>query len=273
MLQQADDFREESQALFDLLADLDSGSFTCTTAFKDWTVNDVIRHLHVWNVAADLSLTDESEFARLLDQVSVADGLREFELNWLGGMVGTELLETWRDFFIGMSERFVSADPKRRVKWAGPDMSVRSSITARLMETWAHGQEVYDALGVVRTNTDRIKNIAVLGINTYGWTYQCRGLTPPENPPFVRLTAPSGEIWTWNEEDDGNCIAGSAEGFCQTVTQVRNVADTDLVTVGDVATQWMSMAQCFAGPPETPPPPGSRIVTKPRSDSPLHARP
>ena len=85
MLQQADDFREESQALFDLLADLDSDSFTRATQFKDWTVNDVIRHLHVWNVAADLSLTDESEFARFLEQVSVADGLREFEPNWLGG--------------------------------------------------------------------------------------------------------------------------------------------------------------------------------------------
>ena len=258
MLQQADDFREESLALYDLLADLDADSFACATQFKDWTIDDVIGHLHVWNIAADLSLTDESALTDFLGQVGAANGLREFEPNWLGGLAGPDLLETWRSFFIEMSERFGSADPKRRLKWAGPDMSVRSSITARLMETWAHGQEVYDSLGVVRTNTDRIKNIAVLGINTYGWTYQCRGLTPPEDKPFVRLTAPSGEVWTWHDEDDQNYIAGSAEGFCQTVTQVRNIADTDLIVVGDVASEWMSMAQCFAGPPETPPSPGSR---------------
>ena len=48
----------------------------------------------------------------------------------------------------------------------GSDMSVRSSISARHMETWAHAQELYDSLGVKRVNHDRIKNIVVIGNNT-----------------------------------------------------------------------------------------------------------
>jgi uncharacterized protein (TIGR03084 family) len=142
----------------------------------------------------------------------------------------------------------------------GPDMSVRSSITARLMETWAHGQEIYDALGIVRRNADRIRNIVVLGVNTYDWTFKVRGETPPAPKPHLRLRAPSGAVWTWNEPSETDLIEGAAEEFCQVVTQVRNVADTRLAIRGASARAWMETAQCFAGPSETPPPPGTRAT-------------
>jgi len=137
-------------------------------------------------------------------------------------------------------------------------MSVRSSITARLMETWAHGQEIYDLLGVERIDGDRIKNIAVLGVNTFGWTFINRGLEVPSPVPQVRLTSPSGQNWVWNEATADELVEGSATEFCQVVTQVRNVADTRLRVTGEVASRWMSIAQCFAGPPEDPPAPGAR---------------
>ncbi len=259
MLQQAIDFRDESHALYDLLEPQADGVYSQATQFKDWTVDDVLGHLHTWNVAADLSLTDEDAFADFLEQVS-QQGMRAFEAALLDGLRGRDRLEHWREFYLQMAQHFADADPRQRLRWAGPDMSVRSSISARLMETWAHGQEVYDKLGVVRVNADRIQNIAVLGINTFGWTYQCRELTPPEDKPHVRLSAPSGATWAWNEPCENNLIEGSAEEFCQVVTQVRNIADTTLHVVGEVATQWMSMAQCFAGPPATPPVPGSRTT-------------
>jgi uncharacterized protein (TIGR03084 family) len=142
-------------------------------------------------------------------------------------------------------------------------MSARSSISARLMETWAHGQEVYDHLGVVRVDADRIKSIAVLGTNTFGWTYATRGETPAGPMPYVCLTAPSGEIWEFGEPSTEEMVEGSASEFCQVVTQVRNIADTQIRVVGPVATDWMSKAQCFAGAPETPPAPGTRF-TKPK---------
>jgi uncharacterized protein (TIGR03084 family) len=170
------------------------------------------------------------------------------------------LLKRWREFYQEMTDRFVVADPKQRVKWVGPDMSVRSSITARLMETWAHGQAVYDLLGHVRNEADRIQNIAVLGVNTFGWTFTNRGVAVPTDPPYIRLTAPSGAIWEWNPPaQQENCIEGKAVEFCQVVTQVRNLADTTLQVSGETATSWMSIAQCFAGPPENPPASGKRF--------------
>lgn len=264
-MQQADDFLLESEALHGLLKDLEAVAFDRATAFKGWTLNNVIRHLHVWNLAAELSLTDEAGFDALFAQVgeSVSGGLREFEESYLDGLSGQALLSTWRQGYQSVAAQFRVADPSRRVKWAGPGMSARSSITARLMETWAHGQEVYDEFGRVRKNADRIKNIVVLGNNTYGWTYSVRGEVPPTPVPHLVLTAPSGETWALNEPSETERIEGLAEEFCQVVTQVRNIADTDLKVVGRVAADWMSKAQCFAGPPETPPAPGERHIRSP----------
>lgn len=267
MIQQAIDFREESEALYRLLEPIPDEDFGLVTQFKNWTINDVLTHLHIWNWAADLTLRDPAGFEGFLRQVaaSVAKGsLRAFENEWIQGLKNRELLETWHSFCLTMSDHYAAADPKARVKWAGPDMTVRSKITARLMETWAHGQEVYDVLGVERVNQDRIWNIAMLGVKTFGWTFACRGLEVPGKPPYVRLTAPSGAIWEWNEPSEENRIEGSATEFCQVVTQVRNVADTKLRVKGEVAARWMSMAQCFAGPPENPPAPGTRFTQRPR---------
>ena len=262
MFTQPGDFKDESDALHGLLKDLSDEDFDRPTQFKKWTVNDVVSHLHAWNVAADLSLRDPDAFesfkVRLIADITGGRPIGEAEKVLLDEKRGRARLDQWHDYYGAMAERFAAADPKRRVAWAGPDMSVRSSITARLMETWAHGQELYDLLGVERVDTDRIKNIAVLGVNTFGWTFVNRSLDVPDKAPYVRLTAPSGAIWEWNDPDAADYVRGDATEFCQVVTQVRALGDTRLEVAGDTAGRWMAIAQCFAGPPEDPPAPGTR---------------
>lgn len=258
----ARDFREESEALHSLVAPLDEEALDRPTAFKGWTIAMVIRHLHIWNLAAGMSLRGDGSFeayyAKLAEHLAAGGKMTGFEAEWLDGLTGPRLVEAWRDGFAATAEAFARADPSARVKWAGPDMSVRSSLTARLMETWAHGQEVHDELGVIRQNADRIRNIVVLGNNTHGWTYKVRGEEPPKPRPHLRLSAPSGEIWTYNDPSETELIEGPAEDFCQVVTQTRNIADTRLKVIGPNAADWMSKAQCFAGAAEPPPPPGTR---------------
>lgn len=261
-MQQAVDFKEESDVLYSVLETRTEADFDRPTQFKQWTVNDVLVHLHFWNKAADQSLNDPDGFAELfgkLGQSLTSGTLRGFE-NGVVAERGHALLALWRDFYQDMADRWVELDPKVRVKWAGPEMSVRSSATARQMETWAHGQEVFDLFGQKRTEHDRVRNIVILGVNTYAWGFKVRGMTPPDPMPFVDLKAPSGAIWTFGEES-ADRITGSAVGFAQIVTQTRNVADTDITTRGEAAELWMNYAQCFAGPPETPPAPGERRLT------------
>ncbi|MEL7136684.1 MAG: TIGR03084 family metal-binding protein [Pseudomonadota bacterium] len=259
-MQQAEDFRAESKALFVLLDQADATRFGEPTLFKDWTINAVLQHLHFWNEMAGLQLTNEAELTRRLgDVMRHENGMRGFERAHFNEMRGRELLESWHEDVDRTADLYADADPKARLKWAGPDMSARSSITARLMETWAHGQEVYDHLGVERENADRIQNTVVLGVNTFGWTYKTRNETPPGPMPYLELKAPSGTVWTYGDESETDRITGPADEFCQVVTQTRNVADTELSVIGATAQDWMSKAQCFAGPPETPPAPGARF--------------
>lgn len=263
MLKQALDFRDESEALFALLDRLDETDFAKATQFKRWTINDIVAHLHMGNYAADLSLRSAEEFAAFVRRLAELGRNASRNLDathaWLGGVKNRELAARWREFYLEMTQRFLDAEPKRRVKWFGPDMSVLSSISARLMETWAHGQAIYDLLGETRVDGDCVQNIAIMGINTFGWTFANRGVNPPGPRPNVRLTAPSGACWEWLNPDSADFIEGSAVEFCQVAAQTRNIADTALKMRGEVAAAWMSIAQCFAGPPEVPPPPGARF--------------
>lgn len=262
-MQQAQDFCDESAALYAVLKPLSDDAYAVPTLFNDWTINDILQHLHHFNIMADLSLNEPEKFVTEYAKISALRekvGFVASSNELLDGIKGPPLLEAWRAYYTEMTPRFAAADPKQRVKWAGPDMSARSSITARLMETWAHGQEIYDLLGLRRANTDRIKNIAHLGINTFGWTFANRKQAEPGPMPYVRLTAPSGDTWEWGTPADEEKVEGAAEEFCQVVCQTRNIADTQLQVTGPVATQWMALAQCFAGAPKDPPAPGARVM-------------
>ena len=264
-MQQATDFLEECQALEALLRPLGDHDFEKTTAFKSWTFNNILRHLHVWNRAADLSLQGGDAFKAWFKdalQSIMAGNLTAFEHDELDGLAGVPLLDQWAELSAEIAARFAATDPSKRLEWAGPSMSARSSITARLMETWAHGQAIYDELGVRRENADRTKNIVIMGYNTYGWAFKNRGLEPPDPRPQLELTAPSGALWTFGDGAGDEKITGTAEEFCQVVTQTRNIADTGLSVVGENAGKWMAIAQCFAGPPMDPPAPGARRLKK-----------
>lgn len=254
MLQQAIDLREEGAALHAFLSGLEDADWARPTPFKGWTVNAVIQHLHAGDWMASVSLEDPDRFARILAArraggvAEDAPGLRE----------GPALLEQWWSLLSSLCDMLEAANPDRRVAWVGPDMGVRSFATARQMETWAHGQDIYDLLQAPREHFDRLANICVLGCQTFGWTFRNRGLEPPAPVPHVRLTLPSGAFWQRGAKSAADRVEGAALDFCRVVTQGRNIADVDLEVTGEPARAWMAIAQCFAGPPNDPPPPGAR---------------
>lgn len=262
-MQQAEDFRAETRALAACLAGQGADVFGEVTQFKGWTVGDVLGHLHFFNAAAECALAGPDAFVSMMAPAMalLEEGAPILDLQWpwLDGLSGVALFEAWQQGAERLADAYAQADPKARVKWVGPEMSAQSAITARQMETWAHGQEIFDLLGQEREEADRIRNIAHLGVVTFGWSFRVHGQPVPEPAPHVVLRAPSGAEWTWNEPQEDNRVEGSAVAFARVVTQVRNYADTDLVCTGAVAEAWMRQAQCFAGPPNAPPKPGSRF--------------
>ncbi len=252
MNQQVNDLREEGTELFSFLDTLKDDQWSLETPFKGRTVNWVVQHLHDADRWAVHSVTDPDGFREWRDglDAGIPPNLKPLE--------GRALLERWRSYFDQLCNALDVADPALRAPWFGPDMGIAMMATARQMETWAHGQDIYDLLHVQRRNSDRIRNVCHIGVRTFGWTFVNRGLETPSPIPHVRLDSPSGAVWEWNDPSDTDCVSGSAVEFAHVVTQGRNIAETDLNVVGDAATSWMAIAQCFAGPPEDPPPPGHR---------------
>jgi len=262
MLQVCADFRDEVDELHDFLQSLEPGDWDRATGFMSWTPWDVVAHLHYFDLVSMVSLEGEEAFARerksLMGSVASGKTNRELARERFTGMDSPALLAEWQKTAHALAAALGASDAKRRLPWFGPDMGVQMFTTARYMETWAHGQEIFDLMGVDRTFSDRIENVAQIGVRTYGWTFGNRQREIPGPPPYVRLVAPSGAIWEWNDADQPDSVKGRAVDFCQVVTQVRNIADTALEVRGPVATEWMSIAQCFAGGPVDPPAPGTR---------------
>jgi uncharacterized protein (TIGR03084 family) len=263
MLPQIADLDAEAGELHRLLADLPAPDWDRATQFKGWTVNDILQHLHVGDAMSLAAATDVAAFDALLADIRAkrAQGLSRVEENRqrLGGLTGRRLLERWRATLDRLRDALAAKGPGERIPWVGPDMGVGTFATARQMEIWAHGQAIYDLFGRERPAARaRLRNIAELGVRTFGWTYRNRNLPVPPERPYIRLDAPAGETWEWNEPSRDDAVTGAAVAFCQVVTQVRHVSDTGLLVTGDTARHWMSIAQCFAGPPENPPAAGTR---------------
>lgn len=265
----ADDLRDlcadlaaEHAALDAVVADLDDAGWDTPTASDRWAVRDQIGHLAYFDEAATQAIVDPEGFAADL-QTALAGDLTEFLASTeVRGrtLPPADLLAWWREARAAVVAVAGPLDPKARLPWYGPSMGARSFITARLMETWAHGQDVVDALGAERPATERLRHIADLGVRTRGFSYAVRGLEPPTEDIRVELTGPGGDRWAWGPETElspsGSIdwVSGPAEDFCLVVTQRRHVDDTSLNAYGADANEWLTIAQCFAGGPTLGPP-------------------
>jgi uncharacterized protein (TIGR03084 family) len=246
-----EDLRAEHDALDSVVAGLKAEQWDQPTPAEGWSIRDQITHLTFFDHQAHLAVADPEEFAAALasaagDPLAFTDRpLAEARLQETG-----EVLGRWRAGRARMLETFAGLAPDTRIPWYGPPMSARSFVTARLMETWAHGQDIVDALGVPREATTRLRHVAHLGVLSRPFAYQVRGLTVPDEPVRVELHAPDGDVWTWGEPGDQS-VRGPALDFCLVVVQRRHVDDTRLEVEGEAARRWMEIAQAYAGPPGT----------------------
>jgi uncharacterized protein (TIGR03084 family) len=225
------------------------------TPAEGWAVRDQISHLAFFDDAGTLALVDPRAFATAAEEaMHVAGDPMAEHLARGRSMDGGGLVSWWDEAHCSLAAALSDANPEARIPWYGPPMGVLSFASARLMETWAHGQDVADALHHSRAPTDRLRHVAHLGVRTRSFSYRVRGRPVPPARIEVGLASPSGELWTWEmgEKTAGNAsefVVGTALDFCLVVTQRRNVSETSLVVTGDSAVEWMSIAQAFAGPP------------------------
>lgn len=244
------DLRAESDELDALVANLTADGWAAATPAPGWTIAHQIAHLWWTDRVAVVAVTDESGFAALLTEAAknptgfVDEGAEE-----LATTPPAELLTQWRATRTLLHDELLRVEDGRKLPWFGPPMGAASMATARLMETWAHGLDVADALGVTRTATARLRSIAHIGVRTRDFAFTVHGLPVPEEPFLVELGAPDGTTWSWGPADAVQRVTGSALDFCELVTQRRPRAELDVTAVGTDAETWLTIAQAFAGPP------------------------
>lgn len=260
----SNDLRAEYRQLADLCRALTPEQWRLKSLFYGWTPWDEIAHLCFFDATGLLAATDADAFAQdtaaLNAVLQTGKEISAIAREKYGHLDGAALLAEWEPLSARLVDALAARDPKARLPWYGPMMSARSFATARLMETWAHGQDVWDVVGRRRPATVRLKHIAHIGVTTFGWSFVNRQLPVPAVVPFVELTAPDGSLWTWGDPASPEFVRGGAEDFCLLVTQRRNLADTALRYSDGSARDWLAIAQCFAGPPADAPAPGVRVV-------------
>jgi len=244
----AADLAAESAVTRALVAGLDEAGWHTPTPAAGWDIADQISHLAYFDEVTVQSAVRSEQFQADLAAAQASGGINPDTIAArFRDRSGAQLLGWFDTARAGLLNTFKNLDPRARLPWFGPPMSAASSLTARIMETWAHTQDIADALGVTREPTSRLRHVAHIGVGARAFSYAVHGQTPPQTPILVELTGPGGDLWTWGPEDAADRVTGQALDFCLLVTQRRHRDDLTLVIEGPAATEWMSIAQAFAG--------------------------
>lgn len=244
------DLAAESSELDDLIADLDETGWDTPTPAPGWAVRHQVAHLAWTDRAALTSATDPDRFAaQLARAIGDPQGYVQAGADEGAALPAADLLARWRDGRRKLADTLPLLPRGVKLPWFGPPMSPASMVTGRLMETWAHGQDVADALGAVRVPTARLRHVAWIGVGARAFSFAANGLPAPRAEVRVELVAPDGSLWTFGPEDAPERVSGPALDFCLLVTQRRHRADLALRADGPGADRWLDVAQAFAGPP------------------------
>ena len=244
------DLAAEGDALDEIVASLTPAQWDTPTPATGWTIKHQVAHLSSVTRIAGVAASDPDLFVKV-----TAGADRDFD-----GAVAAlltpyltaspaELLARWRTERDAANRALAALPPDQEVPWVVRSIPAGVLGCAGIMELFAHGQDIADALGRHREQTDRIGHLAWFATRNRDFAYLVRGLTPPDAPFRYELTAPSGASWNFGPADADNRITGPGVDFCLLVTRRRNRADLRLSAAGEAAGQWLDIAQAYRGSP------------------------
>ncbi|TNM34639.1 TIGR03084 family protein [Streptomyces sedi] len=239
----------ESEEIDALVAELDEHQWALPTPAAGWTIADQIAHLAFIARIAAAAATDVERFealaapARVDFQSAIDAALAEHRRD-----TPAANLACWRAER-EVATRGLAAKPADSVvPWLVNPLPPAVLASAGMMEVFAHGQDIADALAIRRAPTDRIAPLVAFGVRTRDFAYLAQGIKPPAEEFRFELTAPSGQLWAFGPEDAEQRVTGTAHDFCLLVARRRHATDLSLEANGVAATAWLEIAQAYRGP-------------------------
>jgi uncharacterized protein (TIGR03084 family) len=216
-----DDLRAEARALDALLTTLDPGGWLTPTPAAGWDIRDSVAHLAVGDELA-LECVVEDRVPVVMQQgieavVAGEAAAHAFERTLVDrgrALEPSAVHHWWRKGNADLCTAVARVDPSHRLPWGPNQLSPASFVSARVMETWAHGLDCFDAVGAEPPYTDRLRHVADLSLRALPYAFMIHGADGP-GPVRLDLTSPSGDAWCIGPEDATTVIAGAAADWCR----------------------------------------------------------
>lgn len=237
-------------ASFDaLVADLPEAAWATPTPAAGWSIAHQVAHTAATFRLAGLAAADPAAFGKLAAGLSP-----DFDANVDAAMAPflalppAQLLAAFR----GERDRAVAAlaavPGDQVVPWLVRPLPPAVLACAGMMELFAHGQDIADALGVRREWTDRLQFLVSFAVRVWDFGYLARNLPVPDVEFRFEITGPSGAVWSFGPADAANRVTGPAEDLCLLTTRRRHHSDLAITATGPQAQAWLEIAQCYRGP-------------------------
>jgi len=244
------DLAAEGEELDARVAPLAAADWARPTPAPGWSIAHQLAHLNWTDRLALLAIDQPDRLAEAMRQaVDDPAGYVDDAAAVGAALPPAELLAGWRRGRAELAHRLAAVEPGRKLAWFGPPMSAASMATARLMETWAHGLDVAEALEHQPRPSARLQHVARLAVRTRDFAFRLHGLPVPDEEFRIELMAPDGSCWQYGPPEAGQSVTGPAFDFCLLAVQRRNRRDLALVAKGPQEETWLQIIQAFAGPP------------------------
>jgi uncharacterized protein (TIGR03084 family) len=233
-------------ALPDLVAEGDELD-ALVSAQTDWSLPTPAAGWTIAHQIAHLAAADANVLVAVRTPDAFDEGGQNADLDAAEGAAKPRaaLLEEWRAGRAEVAAALCDIPLGQGFPWYGSQLTAALMVPLRLMETWAHGQDVFDTLGVPHRATSRLRHVASLGVAGRELSFYAAQLPPLAEPFRVELAGPDGQTWVWGPEDAAQRVRGSALDFCLRVTHRRSLAETGLTAIGEDAQKWLEIARVF----------------------------
>jgi uncharacterized protein (TIGR03084 family) len=237
----------EQITLQSTLRDLADDDWFRPTPARRWDVRDQIAHLaDIDEIAIDTCVGGPRPLNDFAARFASPDDTTLWGVLRGRRLPGPAVLAWWEDSSARERDVLASIDPAVRVPW-GIGMRAPSLITARLMETWAHGLDVREALDIPVVDTDRLRHVAWLGYRALPYAFSYAGRERPPGELRVELTSPTGdETWEYGPPGAPNRITGPAGELCRVFAQrITRDEARRLLAEGEGAVAALEVARAF----------------------------